>query len=353
MKLDKHIANLLYRHECVVVPNFGAFITEWQSAQVVAAENSFLPPRKLVLFNQLIKSNDGLLTNHVAKQENISYEAAGILINSTVNFWIEKLNYKENLTLEKIGEISENSEKNWLFKPDVTHNFLTDAFGLSSFNSAEIVRNNGYVAPVFTEAVAEVETEIISNVTPDKKPIVANKPTEKPVKVVPLTRAINRRNSLLKYAASVAIIGCLSFYGYQQYHNYGMAQSQQIALENAKKQVNQKIQQASFALPNFTQSVVLQNEIEKPDVSPSNTENLTINLNLPFQVVAGSFQSVRRSNILIEQLAKDGFKAQMSPKVANGNYRIILASFSTEAEAEKYKNQVAQNKNYADTWVLK
>ena len=27
MKLDKYIEGLLYRYECVVIPNFGAFIT--------------------------------------------------------------------------------------------------------------------------------------------------------------------------------------------------------------------------------------------------------------------------------------------------------------------------------------
>ena len=52
MKTEKHIAALLYRHQCVTVPGFGAFLSEWQSAQISEGQNSFTPPRKLISFNK-------------------------------------------------------------------------------------------------------------------------------------------------------------------------------------------------------------------------------------------------------------------------------------------------------------
>jgi hypothetical protein len=365
MKLDKHIANLLYRHECVVVPAFGAFIAEWQSAEIIENQNSFLPPRKLISFNQLIKTNDGLLANHIAKEENISYEAANVLLNSTIVFWTEKLNHKETLNLENIGEITENQDKNWIFKPNLHHNFLTESFGLSSFNSPEIVRNTTYVAPVFQEVVKEeiFEKPVVTSVFKEEDAFV---PTIKPVtrtikksepKVVSFNNAIQRRNQVLKYVASVAVIGCLSVYGLKSYADYSFTQNQQIAVANAKKQVNKKIQEASFALPNFTQTVVLQDEIvEKKTENVTNnipeSAEISIDLNKPYQVIAGSFQSDRRAKILASELIKIGYQSEISHPKA-GIYRVVLASFSTEIDAETFKNKVAQNQTYKDTWVLK
>jgi CCDC81-like prokaryotic HU domain 1/CCDC81-like prokaryotic HU domain 2/SPOR domain len=364
MKLEKHIANLLYRHQCVVVPSFGAFLSEWQSAEIIENQNSFLPPRKLISFNQLIKTNDGLLASHIAKEENISYEAASVLLNSTAVFWTEKLNHKEVLYLENIGEIIESQDNNWIFKPNLNNNFLTDSFGLASFNSPEIVRNPVYVAPVFEEVIEETplkptafKEEHVVFETP--KPVV--KPIRKPEpKVVSFNNAIQRRNRILKYVASVAIIGCLSVYGLKTYNDNSFEQNQQIANANAKKLVTKKIQEAGFALPNFTEALILQSEITEIQNNTnevntnltSDNKTISIDLTKPFQVVAGSFQSVRRSNVLATELEKLGYKTQIShPK--NGIYRVVLASFITEAEAETYKNEVAKNKTYKDTWVLK
>jgi hypothetical protein len=44
MKIEKYISALLYRYQCVTVPGFGAFLTEWQSAQVIEGQHSFIPP---------------------------------------------------------------------------------------------------------------------------------------------------------------------------------------------------------------------------------------------------------------------------------------------------------------------
>ena len=88
-----------------LMPGFGAFLCEWQSAQVIVAQNSFVPPKKVISFNSHIKNNDGLLANHIALQEKISYENALNKIQTQVVFWLEKLENKESLVLENIGEI--------------------------------------------------------------------------------------------------------------------------------------------------------------------------------------------------------------------------------------------------------
>ena len=52
MNLDKYIEDLLYRYECVVIPNFGAFITSVNSAKP-NEDGVFMPPSKSILRVQI------------------------------------------------------------------------------------------------------------------------------------------------------------------------------------------------------------------------------------------------------------------------------------------------------------
>ena len=140
MKTEHYISQLLYRHQCVTVPGFGAFLTEIQSAHLHENTNSFYPPKKLISFNSHLKNNDGLLANHIAQIERTSYESAVAAIESEVVIWNSILQVNEKFTLKNIGELSLNSEKNLVFSPSENINYLKESFGLNSFVSPSIKR---------------------------------------------------------------------------------------------------------------------------------------------------------------------------------------------------------------------
>src|SRR5690606_7656533 len=76
MAIATYISDLLYRYECVIVPGFGAFITQYHSAQINAETHELFPPQKTLSFNGQLLKNDGLLANHIAEVEKIPYGAA-------------------------------------------------------------------------------------------------------------------------------------------------------------------------------------------------------------------------------------------------------------------------------------
>ena len=76
MNLTKEISFLLYKHNCVIVPNFGAFILNEKSAEVNTLTNYASPKNRIVTFNSQINNNDGLLANHIKRNLGISYEDA-------------------------------------------------------------------------------------------------------------------------------------------------------------------------------------------------------------------------------------------------------------------------------------
>ena len=53
MSISKHIIELLYNHDCVIVPGFGAFLTK--SIRASHDNDVFSPPRKSITFNGMLK----------------------------------------------------------------------------------------------------------------------------------------------------------------------------------------------------------------------------------------------------------------------------------------------------------
>jgi len=69
MQLETYISDLLYRYDCVTVPELGAFLTNRVSAKVHESTHTFYPPKKLLSFNEQLQNNDGLLANYIAEVE--------------------------------------------------------------------------------------------------------------------------------------------------------------------------------------------------------------------------------------------------------------------------------------------
>ena len=76
MTLAKYISDLLYRYECVIVANFGGFVTNEISAKVNHFTHTFYAPSKQITFNSHLQNNDGLLANYIASSKNTSYAEA-------------------------------------------------------------------------------------------------------------------------------------------------------------------------------------------------------------------------------------------------------------------------------------
>ena len=90
MKISYHIFNLLQEHDCVIVPNFGAFVARNISAKISRDGSRIYPPNKEITFNRSLIKSDGLLINEISSNENISYEMA----NDKLNNWVGKSHKK-------------------------------------------------------------------------------------------------------------------------------------------------------------------------------------------------------------------------------------------------------------------
>lgn len=163
MQLETYISDLLYRYECVVIPDFGAFLTQRESVKLHELTNAFYPPKKVLSFNEQIQKNDGLLVHYIANVEKIPFKVALTKIQKRIKSLKSYLIQGETLTFENIGDIFLNDEGKIQFEPSYHLNYLTDAFGLSQFVSPSIIRG------VYKEEVEELEEVIPLAFTPEKR----------------------------------------------------------------------------------------------------------------------------------------------------------------------------------------
>lgn len=311
MQIEKHISDLLYRYQCVTVPGFGAFLTETVSAHVTGSASSFFPPKKVVSFNANVKNNDGLLANHVALQEKMSYELAVIKIGDVVNEWTYLLQNRNRVVLKNIGEISVNNEMNWVFEPANTVNYLTDSFGLSSFVSPEIIRE------VLKQEVEALEEKAPIIFTPERK----------------------KDYSYLKYAAIFVVMLGAGGFGYKTYYDQQIETKTLAVQKNVQEKVQQQIQEATFVISAPVEAVEL--NVATP-----------VEEKMPYHLVAGAYRSEENANKAIAELKAAGFEnAKMLPMNKHNLYPVVYGSFKNLTEAQTERKNIQKSHN-AEAWLL-
>ncbi len=139
---DKHISELLYDHQCVIVPELGGFLTSYSHSHIHPTQHTLSPPSKKVGFNVFLKQNDGLLANHISQQDHITYPQAIREIEEYVELCHRDLNAGKKIIIEKVGTLKRDVERNLQFEPFKNINYLKDSFGLSQIQFMPVLHSD-------------------------------------------------------------------------------------------------------------------------------------------------------------------------------------------------------------------
>jgi len=153
MKISYHIFNLLQEHDCVIVPNFGAFVARNISAKISRDGSRIYPPNKEITFNKSLIKNDGLLINRISSDENISYDMANDKLSNWVVKSHKKISKQGYIEIKNIGSISLENEK-YIFNPSQNSIFLKSSYGLNSIDSNEIKRSTNSISNSYLKYAA-------------------------------------------------------------------------------------------------------------------------------------------------------------------------------------------------------
>ncbi|MDX1327125.1 MAG: SPOR domain-containing protein [Arenibacter sp.] len=292
MGTEFYIAELLYRYNCVMVPEFGAFLTQMESAVINEHNNTFVPPRKSISFNGQLRSNDGLLVSYMAEAERTSYEEMQQKIALVSQEWTQRLEAGEELRFPNLGVLWRNNEGKTQFQPSNEVNYLTSSFGLSSFVAAPIQRE------VMKEEVAALEENIPFTITPEARKYRSNRP-------------------YFKYAAVVLLAVATSFTGYRLYNEN--VTTQQLVRQEAQQQVSKNIQEATFFNTAPLELPVISLSISTPKKKESH------------QIIAGAFRVKGNAEKKVTQLKGKGYNASY---IGENEYGLHMVAYGTYDDAE-------------------
>ena len=304
MSLSNYISDLLYRYECVIVPNFGGFVTNNKSAKINSFSNTFHPPYKQITFNGHLMNNDGLLANYIASIDKIPYESALNYIKFEVEDWFSKLKYQD-LDLENIGTITLQND-NLLFEPNQKINYLASSFGLSNIVSPEIKRES------YKKQVEKLEEKAPILITPERK----------------------KAPNYLKYAAIFVLGFSVLGFGGKMYRNH-QNNKVIVASEEQQKEMESKIENATFVISKPLPTLNLDIKVQKKS----------------FHVIAGAFRFPENAQRKVEQLKAEGFNSRILGINKWGLTIVSFDSFRTREESYQSLHHLKQTKD-KEAWVL-
>ena len=296
MGIFKDVAKLLHSNDCVIVPNFGAFVLKSKSAYI--KKNEFFPPSKYVSFNSMLKDNDGLLAKHISGEKNISYKKSLKLISEEVISFKENLSKDLIIDTESLGIFELKEKETLVFNPDFSINFDNKVFGLKSF----------------------VREPLLSKISQESK-----------------KNNQFSSNVLLKYAAiAIAIFG-FSYFGYFNYNDYlNNEKLKNIAI--AQEKILENVQSATFNLG------------ELPPININVTAPIVKDNSVYYSVIAGAFRSKGNAEKHLNTLIGKGYQASYTSINPKGLYRVAYARLKTRKEAADLISKIKTSG--ADAWLL-
>lgn len=296
MGIFKDVAKLLHSNDCVIVPNFGAFVLKSKSAYI--KKNEFFPPSKYVSFNSMLKDNDGLLAKHISGEKNISYKKSLKLISEEVISFKESLSKDLIIDTESLGIFELKEKETLVFNPDFSINFDNKVFGLKSF----------------------VREPLLSKISQESK-----------------KNNQFSSNVLLKYAAiAIAVFG-FSYFGYFNYNDYlNNEKLKNIAI--AQEKIVENVQSATFNLG------------ELPPININVTAPIVKDNSVYYSVIAGAFRSKGNAEKHLNTLIVKGYQASYTSINPKGLYRVAYARLKTRKEAADLISKIKTSG--ADAWLL-
>ena len=244
-----HIEFLTRRHNCVVIPQWGALIAQYSPSHANADGNHFTKPRREFGFNASIDHNDGLLANSLVRRHGISYDDATRLIADSVSLYKRQLQNGKEVPFGKIGYFTLNDNGQPEFMPFL-HNLTNDEyFGLQ---------------PIAFKPIAEVSVVKAQEQQPQ--------PT--PAKVVPFSARNRFAYRALQVAASIAIILGIVFVA-----------STPIAVDRSQQNY------ATLNMPSVKKAATLQNTQTQPETTLTGQESelATSNIQVAQQEETGKY----------------------------------------------------------------
>ncbi len=328
------VSELLYKHNCVIIPGFGGFITNYKPSGFEESRNLVSPPSKKVAFNQILIENDGLLINSWAQKKGISYLDSQQDIDAFVTFLKDTIQINKSFDFKNIGTFYLNVEGKIIFVPYQGFNFLESSYGLfpikiKSLPNQVVFSNTKTADESITAAVTGYVQESISQSKPSKR--------------------IYYNNLFLLKAASfllMASVAVLTLYylgninkSKRYVRHHPSEQNASFLHINTQSKPTVKLKEVALSALEFN--------AERKKINQIKTElNSLTKINSPrqetYNVIVGYYKNEARAKKILNQLQNDYSNAMLA-EPTNEGYAVVVESFFKHTSADAFSVILKQN----------
>lgn len=310
-RLALHIEYLLLRHDCVVVPGFGAFLIHHESARFDHDGQVLLPPSQSVGFNQALDINDGVLVGSVARREGISYETARQRIEADVCSLLSAISQGKSVIFGDLGSFEAQENGVPVFTPNPDCAIINLPYeGLKSVALTPYIENRG--------------TEDAASSACDSEPQVVKFPI------------------LLKIAASVVALFMAMGIFYTTMNMGDNSQQNYASLDSGFRQGMERVADVEAPVENLSREILLNIAIPKEEKTAEVAHTQSLGR---YILVVGSFPTQRAANRFI------GGRQGLNVIEMDGNYRIYASSAATLNEAKEMAQALSED--FPSVWVCR
>jgi len=315
LEISRYIKDLLFIHDCVILPGLGGFVANYCPAQENPLTNEMLPPSKAVSFNRNLKQNDGLLINCLAEEERLTYSEAKRSIELYIEDVSVRLRRNERVSFSELGELFYNKRHKLQFEPAKDINFLADLFGMESFELPDqVIQENSQVRSLI------IKENFWGRVSLKRKVYAAvTIPFFLGLALIP----VNLNNNQHQASAS-----------------FSMMESRPDVQKTKLVSQNDRISPAN-ELVSFEPRIIY----AKPKAAIKNKS-----IKGKYYLIAGSFSNIENAKILKTVIEANSYPARI---IKNKNlYAVALNKFNSKKEADRFRKKVLQRNPNASCWVL-
>lgn len=166
ISLSRQIEILLLDHDCVILPDFGAFIANHAVARMSDKGDALmLPPYRVVGFNQEVKSNDGLLAQAYMDAYDANYPDAYRQMEMDIEEMVGELDSKGEYAFNGVGTLYKDIDGKVTFTPLEAGLLTPSLYGLYSVevhDVEELTRQQAIRQAVENTVSSPVQTTVDS-----------------------------------------------------------------------------------------------------------------------------------------------------------------------------------------------
>lgn len=273
ISMIEHIEYLMSCNDCVIVPGWGALIAQYEPSAANEAAGVINKPRRCVSFNASVSHNDGLLAQSIVRRDGVTYDEAMKSIASHVALYRQLLEGGEEVPFGKLGFFKLNSDSKIEFTPFYHASANDEFFGLKSIKMQPLA------------ALQQAAQQSAADAT--------RSDDDTPAKVISFdepSRARLLMRSYMRIAASIIVLLGLYF-----------MLSTPVAVDFSQQDT------ASLSIPQIKQQP--RQTIKRTAAAPKQQTTAAVK----------------------EQQGNSG-----ENQFGNGRYYLIVSTFRTKAQAEKY-----------------